>query len=180
MGWKIMILLGILILSNMMAFVYVLAWDVSMIVMRPGYYNETTTRLGVDAGMLLLRSQEIVSDAIVRLKENSDLAYTDRLFLNNHIMGGTAFICFLLFVLIAFLKYVWRGEVISFRALLKIILLAIVIIGALQVGVAFLLTGQFVWPYQGMVDLALNVGVVWDSFWTTIPSDILANATVVA
>ena len=49
MGKKIIILIAILILSNMSAFLYVLVWDASLIVTKPGYYNETVTRLGMDA-----------------------------------------------------------------------------------------------------------------------------------
>ncbi len=167
---KVWVLLGILMFTGMAAFMYVIIGDVISI---PADVVGGTTKLTSDLGALLIRSQSLISESIQALKDNPDMSYYERVINNNRILGSVAFTFFWIVVLVSIGKFIYRKEQVSFWSWLKIIFVAALIVGVLQVIASWALTGDIVYPYRGVLDFILNIHVVVDSILTAAPYDII-------
>jgi len=157
-------------------FVYVLILDAVMIFTNPAEWQESVSKLGVDAGSMLLTSQTAISRSIDILNTETDINPHYRSYLNNQIMGGIAFTLMLILISLGILSKFVRSETTSFKSWVWIVLISIGIIGFLQVLAGVFITGEVMYPYHGFVELFCNMHIVTGSFFKSVP---LSNLTMV-
>lgn len=171
---KIALLLVVMVLTNMMAYIFFMAADIAVIINPYEVYrwNETIPKFLGDSGKFLLISQDTIIRGIDTLKADGDLNYMDRVQAQNYILGGLAFSLLLPLLMMSFIGFIIRGEETSLITFLFIFIISFAVIGVLQVFASWTIFGQVIFPYKGLIYFIQNIGVFMGSWFVTAPADI--------
>lgn len=149
------------------AFFYTIVGDVILFATNPT--SSHLYAIFFDSGVLVAASQWVIKNAIISLANgvgSSQPLYGD--FLLRAIFAGTM-LTLLMIVLVYFgiSNTIGRHFKQGFMGWLGIVAVSVLIVGGIQVVATLGMTGDWIWPYEGFIELYKNGEVISDAFFET-------------
>lgn len=147
-----LLFMGILIFGAFSSLLLTIVVDVIYLASTPSVHN--INRLAIDTGNLILQSQAVVKDSVIKLGIEGTLDDSNySSFLFQRTISGS--LLTILFVFVVF-KVLNKLPALNLTADLYLVILAILIIGLVQVFTSLVITGGLIYPYAGFLEIIDN------------------------
>ena len=153
----------IFIFMTFSAFFYTILGDIVIFATAPTFSNLWS--IIFDAGALVAATQWVIKNAIIALAAGtSSPLYSD--FLLRAIGAGVLMTGLIIYITyLGLSKTIARKFVTGFAGFAGVLFVSVLIVGSVQVVTTLAMTGEFIWPFEGIVEIFKNGQVISDAFF---------------